>query len=74
VNELKIRLKLRYFPVNAAWSFVFGDAPITLAGFPQFFSDRAEAVRAAFPCRPKGLALLPEVLLEFTHPIKGTKS
>jgi hypothetical protein len=40
-------LNLRYFPVNAAWAFVFGDTPITLADFPLFFADRAEAVRAA---------------------------
>jgi hypothetical protein len=40
-------LKLRYFPVNCAWAFVFGDTPITLADFPLFYADRAEAVRAA---------------------------
>ena len=39
--------KLRYFPINCAWAFVFGDTPTTIAGFPLFFADRAEAVRAA---------------------------
>jgi hypothetical protein len=56
-SELKIMLKLRYFPVNSAWSFVFGDAPITLSGFPRFFSDRAEAVRAA---EYRGISVSPE--------------
>jgi hypothetical protein len=50
-------LKLCYFPVNAAWSFVFGDTPITLAGFPLFFADRVEAVRAA---EYRGISVSPE--------------
>jgi hypothetical protein len=40
-------MKLKYFPVNAAWAFVFGDAPCQLYCFPLFFETRREAVEAA---------------------------
>ena len=45
-------MRLLYFPVNAAWCFVFGEdlntaTPTSLAGFERFFTTRKEAVNAA---------------------------
>ena len=40
-------MKLRYFPANAAWAFVFLGTPCKMADFPLFFSSRREAVAAA---------------------------
>ncbi len=43
---------LKYFPVNAAWAFIFGNQiqtaqVINMEGYPRFFRSRAEAVSAA---------------------------
>lgn len=53
-------MKLMYFPVNAAWCFVFGAenintaSPITLEGFERFFQTKGEAIEAA---RHRGLVV-----------------
>ena len=47
-------MKLKFFPVNSAWVFVFGDAPCQFFGFELFFSSHEEALRAA---KYRGLAV-----------------
>ena len=40
-------LQLEYLPVNAAWTFTFGDAILQVGSFPRFFTTREAAVAAA---------------------------
>lgn len=36
--------------VNAAWLFMFGDAPCQFANSPMFYSQRWEAIESARDC------------------------
>lgn len=47
-------MRLVYLPVNAAWTFLFGDAPVRIGSGPLLFARRADAVTAA---RAVGLAV-----------------
>jgi hypothetical protein len=45
-------MRLRYFPVNAAWAFVFGDdlktaRPTSMGDYGTFFRNRKDAIEAA---------------------------
>ena len=59
-------MKLKYFPVNSAWAFVFGDAPCQFFGFELFFSSHEEALRARHSARIP--AIRPKRLLLHLHP------
>lgn len=51
----EVRMHLVYLPTNAAWTFLFGDAPTRLyfpgdQPAPLFFESKTDAIDTAFAC------------------------
>lgn len=51
-------MRLMYYPVNAAWGFVFGDSPIRMGDGPLLYSGKNAKARAKADAARQGLTVV----------------